>query len=67
MGEEAPAGLTLMEKIFGLLLTLMGFIAVYYAWQTQKLEHFGLSFFVTFGLLLIALGIFMVLAKAEKR
>jgi len=67
MGGEAPAGLTLMEKIFGLLLTLMGFIAVYYAWQTQGLEQFGLGFFVTFGLVLIALGIFIVLAKAEWR
>ena len=62
-----PAGLTFMEKIFGLLLTIMGFIAVYYALQTQGLEHFGLSFFVAFGLVLIALGIFMVLAKGEER
>jgi len=67
MGGEAPAGLTLMEKIFGLLLIIMGLIAVYYAWQTQGLEHFGLGFFVTFGIVLIALGIFMVLAKAEER
>jgi len=67
MGGEVPAGLTLMEKIFGLVLTLMGFVAVYYAWQTQGLEHFGFGFFVTFGLVLIALGIFMVLAKAEER
>jgi len=65
MGGEVPAGLTLMEKIFGLLLTIMGFIAVYYAWQTQGLEHVGFGLFVTFGLVLIALGIFMVLAKAE--
>ena len=67
MGGEVPAGLTLMEKIFGLLLTLMGFIVIYYAWQTQGLEHFGFGFFVTFGLVLMALGIFMVLAKAEER
>jgi len=67
MGGEVPAGLTLMEKIFGLVLIIMGFVAVYYAWQTQGLEHFGFGFFVAFGLVLIALGIFMVLAKAEER
>jgi len=66
MGGEVPAGLTLMEKIFGLVLTIVGFIAVYYAWQTQGLEQVGLGFFVALGLILIALGVFMVLAKAEK-
>lgn len=65
MSEEAPAGLTIIEKFFGLLLVVLGVIVFYYALQTPRLVGIGFIFFPVFGVFLIALGIFLVLSKAE--
>lgn len=65
MSEEAPAGLTIIEKFFGLLLVVLGVIVFYYTLQTPRLMGIGFIFFPAFGVLLIALGIFLVLSKAE--
>jgi len=62
---EAPAGLTISEKFFGLLLIVFGAILFYYTQQTPALRGVGFIFFPVFGIALIVLGIFMVLAKAE--
>jgi len=65
MSEEAPAGVTIVEKLFGLLLIFLGAIVFYYALQTPRLMGIGFIFFPAFGVFLIALGIFLVFSKAE--
>lgn len=65
MSEEAPAGLTIIEKFFGLLLVVLGALVFYYALQTPRLAGIGFIFFPAFGVFLIALGIFLVFSKAE--
>jgi len=62
---EAPAGLTILEKLVGFLLIFFGAILIYYTMQTPTLRGSGFIFFPVFGIGLIVLGIFMVLAKAE--
>jgi len=62
---EAPAGLTISEKILGFLLIFFGAIFFYYTMQTPTIRDSGFIFFPIFGIGLIVLGIFMVLAKAE--
>jgi hypothetical protein len=62
---EAPAGLTFLEKFFGVLLIVFGAILLYYMQQTPTLKGTGFIFFPIFAIGLIVLGVFMVLAKAE--
>ena len=65
MSREAPVGLTTVEKLFGLLLTAMGIWVLWELWHTEGLGEVGFIFSVFFGLALMALGVLMVLAKAE--
>lgn len=65
MSEEAPAGLTIAEKVFGLILVVLGALVFYYSPQTPKLAGIGFIFFPAFGIFLIAIGLFLVFSKAE--
>jgi len=65
--EEKPMGLTIAEKFFGLLVILIGVITVYFTY-TNPPEGIVAPFsgiFIAGGIALIAIGIFLVLAKAE--
>ena len=67
MSEEKPIGLTIAEKFFGLLVILVGVITVYVTYTNPPggvVAPFS-SLFIVAGLALIAIGIFLVLAKAE--
>ena len=65
MSEEAPVGLKIMEKIFGILLIVFGFMLSFYYYQTQGLTGPGFIFFLIFGIVLIVLGVFMLWVKIE--
>jgi len=67
MSEEKPVGLTVAEKFFGLLVILIGIITVYVTYTNPPgsiVAPFS-SLFLAAGLVLIAIGIFLVLPKAE--
>jgi len=65
MSTEAPIGLTIMEKLIGLLIILIGFITFYVT--ATNITTLGSSpmLFLAAGLVLIVLGLFILIAKAE--
>ncbi len=62
--SEAPIGLTIMEKLIGLLMIAIGAITVYVTY-TNLSSAVNPALFLAGSLILIVLGIFLVLAKAE--
>lgn len=65
--SEAPVGLTIAEKFLGLLLILLGAIVTYVTYNDPpegEVSQFSI-FFTLIGFVLIAIGILLVLAKAE--
>lgn len=67
MSEEKPIGLAVAEKFFGLLLVLIGVITVYVTYNNPPGDVVAAfsGIFIAGGLVLIAVGIFLVLAKTE--
>ena len=67
MSEEKPIGLTIAEKFFGLLVLLVGAVTVYVTYIDPPggiVAPFS-GIFIGAGLVLVAIGIFLVLAKTE--
>jgi len=67
MSKEAPTGLSIAEKFLGLLTILIGAIAIYVTRTnppTGQIARFS-GIFIAAGFVLIGLGVFLVLAKAE--
>jgi hypothetical protein len=63
--SEAPLGLTIMEKIIGFFLMLIGIIIFYVTYTNiTQIGSYPIIFLVA-GLILIGLGILMLLAKTE--
>ena len=67
MSEEKPIGLAVAEKFFGLLLVLIGVVTAYITYSNPPEKQVApFSFiFIASGFALIAIGILLVLAKAE--
>ena len=71
--SEAPAGLTIAEKFFGLIAIIIGALTVYYTYISPPdtlppgvpSGGWFSSIFIVAGLVLIAVGVFLMLAKAE--
>jgi len=65
MSEEGGFGLALAEKFFGLILVIVGALATYYTFiSSNSLEAFT-GFFGFLSIILLALGIFLIIAKTE--
>ena len=67
MSEEKPLGLTVAEKFFGLLVILIGALTVNFTYNDPPggiVAPFS-GIFIAAGFVLIAIGVFLVLAKAE--
>ena len=67
MSEEKPLGLTITEKFFGLIVILIGAITVNFTYN-DPLEGIIAPFssiFIAAGFVLVAIGVFLVLAKTE--
>lgn len=65
--SEAPVGLTIAEKLFGLLVIVLGIVVTYLTSSDPpegSVSQFS-GFFALLGLALIAIGIFLVLAKTS--
>jgi len=65
MSEEAPIGLTIMEKLMGLIIILIGAITFYVTYTNMASTGPLLTFFLAVGLVLVVLGIVIVIVKAE--
>jgi hypothetical protein len=67
MSEEKPIGLTIAEKFFGLIVILIGALTVNFTYNDPP-EGIAAPFspiFIAAGFVLIAIGIFLMLAKTE--
>jgi hypothetical protein len=62
---EAPLGLTIMEKLIGFFIMLIGIIIFYVTYtHIAEIGSHPIIFLIA-GLILIGLGILMLLAKTE--
>ena len=66
MSMEIPLGLTLVEKVFGLILIIIGaiFTNASLTPPAGDISHFS-SIFVLSGLIIAGIGIFLLISKAE--
>ena len=65
MSKEAPIGLTIMEKLLGLLMITIGAIT-FYVTYTNLGSAPNPAPFLLVGMILAVLGVFLVLAKTEE-
>jgi len=66
MSEEGGGfGITLAEKFFGFIIIIIGAMATYYTFtSTEALGGFT-GFFGVLSIFLLALGVFLIIAKTE--
>ena len=66
MSEHMPIGLTVAEKLFGLILIIVGAIVAYSSINPPAgdIRHFS-GIFVAVGVVIVVIGIFLFIAKAE--
>jgi len=62
---EAPVGLTIAEKFFGLLIIVLGAIIFYVTTSTNFESVINLFIFLVVGSVLIGLGVILVLSRSE--
>jgi hypothetical protein len=65
MSEESGVGLNAAEKFFGLIILLIGSLALYYTVSSAQalMAYVGLFGFLSAGLIL--LGLILLIAKSE--
>ncbi|MFQ5758720.1 MAG: hypothetical protein ACE5IF_03495 [Candidatus Bathyarchaeia archaeon] len=69
--SEAPAGLEIAEKFFGLIAIIIGALTVYYTYVSPPDPPPAVpsgwlsSIFIVAGFVLIGVGVFLMLAKVE--
>ncbi len=67
MSEEKPLGLTIAEKFLGLLVISIGVLTVNFTYNDPPediVEPFA-GIFIAAAIALIAIGVFLILAKTE--
>jgi len=65
MSRKAPLGLTVLEKIIGLLMIAVGALSSYATLNDLSNIGINLGLFLASGVGLIVIGIFLVVVKAE--
>lgn len=66
MSEEGGGfGVNAAEKLFGLILLMMGIIAMYYTLTSADVLGSFTGFFGFLSLILVILGVFLLIAKVE--
>jgi hypothetical protein len=69
--SEAPVGLTIAEKFFGLIAIIIGALTAYYTYVSPPESPPAVpsgwlsSIFIAAGFVLIGIGVFLMLAKTE--
>ena len=66
MSEDIPIGLMVAEKIFGLILIIIGAIVTYHSMNPPAgdISNFA-GIFVVIGVVIVAAGIFLVVVKTK--
>jgi hypothetical protein len=66
MSTDLPIGLTVFEKVFGLVLVILGAIVAYSSIYPPAgdIQHFS-GLFVVAGVVLAILGLFLLITKTE--
>lgn len=64
--EEVPVGLIFMEKLFGILLMVIGGITVYSTYTNMGSAGTLPGLFLAGGTVLMIVGLLLFIAKAEK-
>jgi len=65
MSKEAPVGLTIMEKLIGLLMIAIGALTFYVTYTNLTGVGANPILFLAAGLALVVLGALLLIAKAE--
>ncbi len=66
MSEEGGGfGISLAEKFFGLIIIIVGAMTMYYTFTSTDALNDYVGFFGFLSILLVAIGVFMVIAKTE--
>jgi VIT1/CCC1 family predicted Fe2+/Mn2+ transporter len=66
MSEDVPVGLTVAEKLVGLILIIIGAIVSFYSMNPPAGDISKFSgMFTAAGLVIAAIGIFLVITKTE--
>ena len=67
MSEEEGGGygINAIEKLFGLILLMMGIIAMYYTLTSADVLGSFTGFFGFMSLVLLMIGVFLLLVKVE--
>jgi hypothetical protein len=66
MSEEGGGfGITLAEKFFGLIIIIVGAMAMYYTFTSTDALNNYVGFFGFLSIFLLAIGVFLVIAKTE--
>ena len=61
--SEIPAGLTFMEKLFGIILVVLGALFIYLPTVTVSIDIVSASILTFLGIVFIGLGIFAIIIK----
>jgi len=65
MSEEGGFGITLAEKFFGFIIIIIGSLATYYTFTSSSALGDFTGFFGFLSIFLLALGVFLIIAKTE--
>lgn len=65
MSEEGGLGITAAEKFFGIILVIVGALATYFTLISSNTLGIYTWFFGFLAMILLALGIFLIIVKAE--
>jgi hypothetical protein len=65
MSEEGSFGASAIEKLFGLIVLVMGIIAMYYTLTSASALMAFTGFFGFFSFILVILGVVLIIAKVE--
>jgi hypothetical protein len=66
LSADMPVGLTVVEKLFGLILVIVGTIVAYSSINPPAgdISHFA-GIFAVAGVVIAVIGIFLLITKAE--
>jgi len=63
LSEEAPYGLRVVQKIFGVVLLAIGILTTYNTYTNMSAAQLGANFFFVMGIALIVLGLILLVAR----
>jgi uncharacterized membrane protein HdeD (DUF308 family) len=65
MSEEGGFGITAAEKFFGLILLIVGALALYFTLTSTQALSIYTGFFGFLSFVILAVGLFLIITKAE--